>query len=94
MTQITLVVKNVKMNGKIMNNEDEEFMRIDKMQNNKLMKSLGFPDHRSSKKKEWVNLTNDEIQNVADEVQFGYHAHYDKEFIDAIQDALRVKNEA
>jgi hypothetical protein len=91
--QITLVVKNVKMNGKIMNNEDEEFMRIDKMQNNNLMKSLGFPDHRSPKK-QWVNLTNDEIQTVADEVQFGYHAHYDKEFIDAIQDALRVKNEA
>ena len=81
------------MNGTIMNNEDEEFARIDKKQNDKLMKSLGFPDLRSPKK-QWINLTNDEIQTVADEVQFGYHAHYDKEFIDAIQDALRVKNEA
>ena len=76
-----------------MNNEDEEFARLDKKQNDKLMKSLGFPDLRSSKKK-WVNLTNEEIQAVADEVQFGYHAHYDKEFVDAIQEALRVKNEA
>jgi len=92
-TQITLVVINVKMNGKIMNNEDEEFMRIEQRNQNKLLTAMGFPEHRKPTPKEWVNLTNDEIQNVADEVHFGYHAHYDKEFVDAIQEALRIKNE-
>jgi hypothetical protein len=76
-----------------MNNEDEEFARLEKKQADQLLKSLGFPDHRSPKKKEWAILNNDEIQAVADEVQFGYHAHYDKEFVDAIQEALRIKNE-
>jgi len=76
-----------------MNNEDEEFMRIEQKIHNDLLATMGFPEHRKPKPKQWVNLTNDEIQAVADEVQFGYHAHYDKEFIDAIQDALRKKNE-
>ena len=72
-----------------MNSEDEEFERI-KQRNDMLLNALGFPTIYKPKCK---LLTEEEIQAVADEVQFGYHSHYDKEFVDAIQEASWRKNE-